>query len=90
MPSASPTFQQGLNAYRHAAGIATPGEYYLVGNAAGQSYTTGNNGERSLDVGVVASAAPGSKIGLYSGSGFNIAVACQRASPPTRRRSGTR
>ena len=72
MPSASPTFQQGLNAYRQAAGVATPGEYYVVGNVAGQSYAIGNNGERSLDVGVVASAAPGSKIGLYSGSGFNV------------------
>ena len=71
MPSASPTFLQGLNAYRQAAGVATPGEYYVVGNVAGQSYANGNNGERSLDVGVIASAAPGSKIGLYSGSGFN-------------------
>ena len=71
MPSGSPTFQQGLNAYRHAAGVATPGEYYVVGNVAGQSYAIGNNGERSLDVGVIASAAPGSKIGLYPGSGFN-------------------
>jgi hypothetical protein len=71
MPSASPTFQQGLNAYRQAAGVATPGEYYVVGNVAGQSYAGGDNGERSLDVGVIASAAPGSKIGLYSGSGFN-------------------
>ena len=71
MPSASPTFLQGLNAYRQAAGVATPGEYYVVGNVAGQSYANGNNGERSLDVGVIASAAPGSKIGLYAGSGFN-------------------
>ena len=71
MPSASPTFLQGLNAYRQAAGVATPGEYYVVGNVAGQSYAIGNNGERSLDVGVIASAAPGSKIGLYPGSGFN-------------------
>jgi hypothetical protein len=72
MPSASLTFQQGLNAYRHAAGVTGPGEYYLVGNAAAQSYATGDNGERSLDVGVIASAAPGSKIGLYSGSGFSL------------------
>jgi hypothetical protein len=72
MPSARPTFQEGLNAYRHAAGISTPGEYYLVGNAREQNYFEGNSGERSLDVGVVASAAPGTKIGLYAGSGFNV------------------
>ena len=88
MPSASPTFQQGLNAYRHAAGIATPGEYYVVGNVAGQSYATGNNGERSLDVGVIATAAPGSTLGLYSGSGFD-APSHPTCSPPTRPRSGT-
>jgi hypothetical protein len=70
MPGTSPTFQQGLNAYRQAAGVSPDGEYYLVGNTNGQSYANGNNGERSLDVGVIASAAPGSKIGLYAGSGF--------------------
>lgn len=72
MPSASPTFQQALNAFRQAAGISTPGSYYLVGNANGQNYANGDSGERSLDMGVVSSAAPGSKIGLYPGSGFTF------------------
>lgn len=72
MPGSSPTFQQALNAFRHIAGISTPGDYYLVGNATGQSYSTGDSGERSLDMGVVSSAVPGSKIGLYAGSGFNF------------------
>ena len=72
MPSASPTFQQALNAFRQAAGISTPGSYYLVGNANGQNYAVGNSGERSLDMGVVSSAVPGSKIGLYAGSGFTF------------------
>jgi hypothetical protein len=71
MPSASPTFQQALDTFRHAAGISSPGSYYLVGNVAGQDYATGDSGERSLDMGVVSSAAPGSKIGLYAGSGFH-------------------
>ena len=72
MPGPNPSFQQALNAYRAAAGITTPGSYYLNGNASGQNYFIGNAGERSLDVGVIASAAPGSKIGLYAGSGFTL------------------
>jgi len=71
MPHANPTFGAALNDFRRAAGLTTPGDYYPVGNAAGQSFAEGNSGERSLDVGVIASAAPGSKIGLYPGSGFN-------------------
>ena len=70
LPSANPAFGQALAAYRHAVGISSDGSYYEVGNAAGLSYADGNSGERSLDVGVVGAAAPGSKIGLYSGSGF--------------------
>jgi hypothetical protein len=66
-PGASYTFQQGLDSYRGAAGLSTSGNYYIVANN-GQSYE-GNSGERALDVGVVASAAPGSRIGLYAGSG---------------------
>lgn len=64
---ATHTFQEALDAYRQTAGIPTGGDYYIVANN-GQSYR-GNSGERSLDVGVVASAAPGSRIGLYAGSG---------------------
>jgi hypothetical protein len=89
MPGTSPTFQQGLNAYRQAAGVSPDGEYYLVGNTNGQSYANGNNGERSLDVGVIASAAPAAR------SGCMPAPASPRrrtptSSPPTRPRSGTR
>ncbi|MFO1086261.1 MAG: hypothetical protein U1E21_17005 [Reyranellaceae bacterium] len=62
------TFQQGLDSFRQNAGVSGPGTYYTVANN-GQSYENGNNTERSLDIGVVASAAPGSTIGLYAGSG---------------------
>ncbi|GGC79780.1 DUF4114 domain-containing protein [Chelatococcus reniformis] len=63
------TFGQLLDGFREKAGITTPGSTYTQ-NAAGQYYT-GSAGERSLDVGVVASAAPGSTIGLYVGSGLD-------------------
>jgi len=62
------TFQQGLDSFRQNAGVNGPGTYYNVAHN-GQSYENGNNEERSLDIGVVASAAPGSTIGLYAGSG---------------------
>ncbi|MGU3495322.1 DUF4114 domain-containing protein [Xanthobacteraceae bacterium A53D] len=63
------SFQELYDQFRENAGIGTPGSYYAVANN-GQSYHLGNPGERSLDVGVIASAAPGSTIGLYAGSGF--------------------
>lgn len=62
-------FQQALDAFRSKAGIATPGSYYVVANN-GQS-STGDTGERSLDVGVVSSANPGSTLGFYVGSGVH-------------------
>lgn len=62
------TFQQGLDNYRATAGVSGPGSYYSVTNN-GQSYSSGNGLERSLDVGVIASASPQSTIGLYTGSG---------------------
>ncbi len=62
------TFQQGLDNYRATAGLTTSGTYYSVTNN-GQSYSSGNGLERSLDAGVIASAAPQSTIGLYTGSG---------------------
>ncbi|MFO1158504.1 MAG: hypothetical protein U1E60_06670 [Reyranellaceae bacterium] len=62
------TFQQGLDSFRQSAGVRGPGSYYDVAYN-GQSYKYGDHIERSLDVGVVASAAPGSTIGLYAGSG---------------------
>jgi hypothetical protein len=68
-PSATYTFQQGFERFRANAGLSGPGDYYVVANN-GQNYFVGNSLERSLDLGVVISAAPGSTIGLYSGSGF--------------------
>ncbi|RVU14981.1 hypothetical protein [Methylobacterium oryzihabitans] len=64
------SFQELLDEFRQTAGLSTPGSYY-VSNQGGQSYTRGNSLERSLDVGVVASASPQSTIGLYAGSGFD-------------------
>ncbi|MEP9367030.1 DUF4114 domain-containing protein [Xanthobacter sp. VNH20] len=62
------TFQDLLNAFRQGAGLDTDGHYYVVA-PAGQLYDN-SAGERSLDVGVVTSAAPQSTIGLYVGSGL--------------------
>lgn len=64
------TFQEGLDSLRENAGVPTPGHYYNVAHN-GQSYEWSNPGERTLDVTVVASSAPGSTIGLYAGSGFD-------------------
>ncbi|MEW6254799.1 MAG: DUF4114 domain-containing protein [Pseudomonadota bacterium] len=61
------TFQQRLNAYRATAGVGGVGEYYVV-NRDNQS-SDGDDGERSLDVGVVSAVVPNSRIGLYVGSG---------------------
>ncbi|WP_029003134.1 DUF4114 domain-containing protein [Azorhizobium doebereinerae] len=70
LPSdATQTFEQLLNAYRRTADIATDGHYYV--QAGGGVVYDNSDGERSLDVGVVSSAAPGSTIGLYAGSGFD-------------------
>jgi hypothetical protein len=66
---AQQTFQEKLDAFRQQAGITTPGGYYAIANN-GQSYRLGDRGERSLDVGIVASASPGSAMGLHAGSGY--------------------
>ena len=68
------SFQSLLNTYRTTAGVPTAGSYYAVennGTAGGPKAPAPDIVERSLDVGVVTSAAPGSTIGLYAGSGFN-------------------
>lgn len=68
------SFQSLLDTYRTAAGVPTPGRYYAVennGTAGGPNPPAPDIVERSLDVGVVTSAAPGSTIGLYAGSGFD-------------------
>jgi hypothetical protein len=67
LPSGS--FKDLLNGYRSLAGVSTPGSYYNIAKN-GANYDLSDPGERSLDVGVVASASPGSMIGLYAGSGF--------------------
>jgi hypothetical protein len=69
-PGATFTFQQGLDSFRQNAGIPTPGAYYVIANN-GQNFFLGDNGERSLDVGIVSSASPASTIGLYAGSGYD-------------------
>ncbi|MDR6950676.1 hypothetical protein J2X65_000019 [Ancylobacter sp. 3268] len=69
LPGGSKSFQDLLDGFREGAGIDTPGSYYLVAHG-GQSYELGNSGERSLDIGFIASATPNSAIGLYAGSGF--------------------
>ena len=66
-----PSFTTQLQAYQRLAGVPQTGAYYAVelnGTTGNAPYDTT---ERSLDVGVVASAAPGSTIGLYAGSGVN-------------------
>ena len=69
LPTAQPDVPRGAERLSQAAGISTPAT--TTSSATdGQSYSDGNRGERSLDVGVVASATPGSTMGLYSGSGF--------------------
>ena len=70
LPSGSPSFLQLLQQYRHHAGLPPAAEYYSIANN-GANYDLSDPGERSLDVGVVASASPGSKIGLYAGSGYH-------------------
>ncbi|SHO59883.1 hypothetical protein SAMN02745172_00099 [Pseudoxanthobacter soli DSM 19599] len=72
LPSSSTqTFQQLLDAYRNSAGITTSGSYYTVANA-GQTHA--QEGERSLDVGVVTAINPSSTFGLYAGAGPNGTV----------------
>jgi hypothetical protein len=70
LPSGSPSFQHLLEQYRREAGLSPSAEYYSIANN-GTNYDLSDPGERSLDVGVVASASPGSKIGLYAGSGYH-------------------
>lgn len=72
-PPASPDFLQLLQQYQQAAGVPQTASYYNVANN-GKYYdpngVLSDPGERSLDVGIIASASPGSPIGLYAGSGF--------------------
>ncbi|HWL67755.1 MAG TPA: S53 family peptidase [Geminicoccus sp.] len=67
------SFQEGLDNYRQEIGLDGAGRYYVV-NAAQQAWDPDFATERSLDVGVVAGAAPNSEIGLYAGSGPNGTV----------------
>jgi Ca2+-binding RTX toxin-like protein len=69
-------FQAALDAYRAAAGVPTGASAMSVAGGGqvyppivpGQSSTAG---ERSLDVGIVATVAPKSPVVLYAGSGSN-------------------
>jgi hypothetical protein len=70
-------FQAALDTYRQQAGVPTGAPAVSVANG-GQTYPVvipGQNnaaGERSLDVGVVSTVAPNSKLVLYTGSGTNL------------------
>lgn len=66
-------FQAALDAYRATAGVPTGASVISVANG-GQAYPAtivpdSNAGERSLDVGIVATVAPNSPLVLYAGSG---------------------
>lgn len=66
-------FQAALDAYRATAGVPTGATAISVADG-GQTYPDvtvpdNNAGERSLDVGVVATVAPQSPLVLYAGSG---------------------
>ena len=66
-------FQAALDAYRAAAGVPTGAAAISVAGG-GQAYPAvivpdSNAGERSLDVGIVATVAPNSPLVLYAGSG---------------------
>ena len=67
-------FQAALDAYRGTAGVPTGAPATTVAGG-GQTYPTvvpgqpSNAGERSLDVGIVATVAPNSPLVLYAGSG---------------------
>jgi len=69
-------FQAALDAYRAAAGVPTGASAITVAGG-GQVYPpivpglSNNAGERSLDVGIVATMAPRSPVVLYAGSGGN-------------------
>ena len=70
-------FQTALDTYRQQAGVPTGAPAIAVAGG-GQKYPVvipGQNnaaGERSLDVGVVSTVAPNSKLVLYAGSGTNL------------------
>ena len=67
-------FQALLDAYRAAAGVPTGATASSIAGG-GQVYvtpvpgTSSSSGERSLDVGIVATVAPNSPMVLYAGSG---------------------
>lgn len=75
LPSTSSSdFLTLLQQYQQAAGLAGTGTYYNVANNGKYYDVSGaltDPGERSLDVGIIATASPGSPIGLYAGSGFS-------------------
>ena len=69
-------FQAALDAYRATAGVPTGASAIAVAGG-GQIYVapvpgqSSSSGERSLDVGIVATVAPNSPVVLYAGSGSN-------------------
>lgn len=69
-PGTDETFQELLRTYLAKVGQVGTGRVHVQGED-GQSWDDGAGGERSLDVGVVASVNPNSDIVLYNGSGHN-------------------
>lgn len=71
LPPGSNSFQSLLDQYRTTAGVPT-GTGHYVDNPDGITITS--SGERSLDVGIVATATPYSTIGLYVGGNNDSTV----------------
>ncbi|MEW6123393.1 MAG: hypothetical protein AB1698_12315 [Pseudomonadota bacterium] len=72
------TFEERLNAYLQTAGVDATANFY-VSNRENQYYEGDAAGERSLDVGVVATVVPNSRMGLYVGSSATVYTAYQTA-----------
>lgn len=71
LPADTPSdFQTLLDNFRARAGLTSSASYYQVGNEIWIG-AEGRATERSLDVGVVATAIPDSVIGIYSGPGLS-------------------
>ncbi len=72
------TFQERFDTYRATAGVGGTAEYY-VKNRDNQSYDGDAAGERSLDVGIIGTVVPESRVGLYVGSGDTVFTSYQTA-----------
>ncbi len=70
-------FEALLNSYLSSIGVTGQSSVYTAGSS--QTYS-GEGGERSLDVGIVAAVNPASQVGIFAGSGTHSNfVATQQA-----------